>query len=92
MKGVIILNIIKNRMKKILNNDVSTLNLNSKIKAKLKTNNINTILELCNKSRMELAKFDLSNPEINDIAICLQLIGVDLKKNHAKRNTTIESK
>ncbi len=79
-------------MKKILSNDISTLNLNSKIKAKLKQNNINTILELCNKSRMELTEFNLTNPEISDIAICLQLNGVDLKKNHAKRNTIIESK
>lgn len=78
-------------MKKILKNDISTLNLHSKIKNKLKENNINTVLELCNNSRMELAKFDLTNPEINDIAICLQLVGLDLKKNHAKRNTAIES-
>lgn len=76
-------------MQKILNNDISTLNLHRNIKSKLKKGNINTILDLCNYSRMELSGIEMTNQEINDIAICLQLVGLDLKRNHAKRNTII---
>lgn len=77
-------------MKKILNEDVTTLNLHRNINTKLKNNNINTVVELCNYSRMELAEIQVSNSEINDIAIGLQLIGLDLKRNHAKRNKSLD--
>lgn len=78
-------------MKKILTEPVSTLQLDRKIKAKLKELEINTVLELCNLSKMELTKMGLTNVDVNDISICLQLIGLDLKKNHAKKNMTIDN-
>lgn len=78
-------------MKKLLNKEIATLKLSKEIKRKLSENNINTILELCNFSRIELGALNLTNPEINDIAIALQLVGVDLKRNHAKRNTSISN-
>lgn len=78
-------------MKKILTESVSTLQLDKKIKAKLKELEINTVLDLCNLSKMELTKKGLSNTNVNDIIICLQLIGLDLKKNHAKKNMTIDN-
>ena len=78
-------------MKKILTEPVSTLQLDRKIKAKLKEQEINTVLELCNYSKMELTKKGLTNVDVNDISICLQLIGLDLKKNHAKKNMTIDN-
>ena len=40
--------------------------------------------------RRDLKK-GLTNVDVNDISICLQLIGLDLKKNHAKKNMTIDN-
>lgn len=76
-------------MQKILKDDIVTLNLEKQLKSRLKESNVNTVLELCNLSRMELSSLDFTNSQINDIAICLQLSGLDLKKNHAKKNSTI---
>lgn len=78
-------------MHKSLEKDIKTLKLDKNIKNKLKEININTIFELCNYSKMELTSTGLTNPQVNDISICLQLIGLDLKKNHAKKNTIIEN-
>ena len=78
-------------MQKILNDDVKTLKLPKDIKNELNRLNINTVLELCNYSRMELTELGLTNHQTNNIAICLQLIGLDLKRNHAKKNTAIEA-
>ncbi len=78
-------------MQKILKDDISTLHLEKKIKNKLKENYIDTILDLCNHSRMELGEVGITNSEVNDIIVCLQLIGLDLKKNHAKKNKFIRT-
>lgn len=78
-------------MQKILNEDISKLNLDKNLREKMKDNNINTVLDLCNCSRMELSNLNFTNVQINDAAICLQLAGLDLKKNHAKKNTSIDA-
>ena len=79
-------------MGKILEKNVSTLKLSSNITEKLMDNNIDTILNLCNHTRIELADLQFANDEINEIIINLQLIGLDLKKNHAKKNTLLKNK
>lgn len=78
-------------MDKKLENNISFLRLGKNITNKLVNNNINTILNLCNYSRMELTELDFSNEQINEIIIALQLLGLDLKRNHAKRNTILYS-
>ena len=78
-------------MRKILENDISTLNLGKGLVTKLKENDINSIYDLCTFSRMELSNIGLENPRITNITVELQLLGIDLKKNHAKRNTSIDS-
>ena len=79
-------------MRKMLERNVSTLKLNNNIIEKLLDNNIDTILNLCNHTRIELSDLEFANDEINEIIINLQLIGLDLKKNHAKKNTLLKNK
>lgn len=78
-------------MDKNLNNNISILRLGKNITNTLLNNNIKTILNLCNYSRMELSDLELSNEQINEIIIALQLLGLDLKRNHAKRNTLLDN-
>ena len=78
-------------MSKILERDIGTLKLEKNVINTLKENDVNTIYDLCNFSRMELSDVGLAHGQINDISISLQLLGIDLKKNHAKRNTSIDS-
>ena len=78
-------------MRKILENDVSSLNLGKNLVTKLKENEINSVYDLCNFSRMELSNIGIENNQIGNIVVELQLLGIDLKKNHAKRNTSINS-
>lgn len=78
-------------MNEILEKNISTLNLGKNIFNKLLSNEITNILELCNYSRMELADIGLSNEDINQIIVKLQLMGLDLKPNHAKRNTLLDN-
>lgn len=78
-------------MQKILENDVSSLNVGKCVVGKLKENNINSIYDLCGYSRMELSDIGFINSQISTISVELQLLGIDLKKNHAKRNTSIDS-
>lgn len=77
-------------MKEILKNNISVLRLDKNITNTLLSNNIDTILKLCNYTRMELSKLNFTHEQINDIIIELQLMGLDLKKNHAKRNTVLD--
>jgi len=79
-------------MQEKLQNDITTLNLDKKVIKLLKDNNVNTIYELCKFSRMELSEFGIQNSQITDIAIALQLLGLDLKKNHAKKNLIVDGK
>lgn len=76
-------------MKEILKQDVDVLKLENKTVNVLNKNNINTVLNLCNYSRMELLELGLKNEQINSIIVKLQLKGLDLKKNHAHKNTLI---
>ena len=52
---------------------------------------IDTVVKLCNHSRLELIDAGLAHPQINDVIVSLQLVGLDLKKNHARKNTIVES-
>lgn len=79
-------------MGRILEKNVSTLKLTKNTTEKLIENNIDTILKLCNCTRIQLSDLEFSNGEINDIIVNLQLIGLDLKKNHAKRNSLLKNK
>lgn len=79
-------------MQERLQKGVETLSLTKGITKTLKDNNINTIYELCKFSRMELSSIGLANSQITDITIALQLLGLDLKKNHAKKNLIIDGK
>lgn len=77
-------------MKGILKENISILHLNKNITNILLNNNIDTILNLCNYTRMDLSELNLANDQINEIIIALQLNGLDLKRNHAKRNTVLD--
>lgn len=78
-------------MEKFLEKNISNLRLGNQITNKLLNDNIKTILDLCNYSRIELSELNFSNEQINKIMIALQLLGLDLKRNHAKRNTILYS-
>jgi len=78
-------------MDKNLEKNISNLRLGKNITNKLLSNNIKTILDLCNYSRMELSELEFLNEQINEIIIALQLLGLDLKRNHAKKNTILYS-
>jgi len=78
-------------MNEILEKNISILNLGKNIFNKLLSNKITNILKLCNYSRMELADLEFSNDDINEIIIKLQLNGLDLKPNHAKKNTLLDN-
>lgn len=69
---------------------IETMKFDKNIKNILLNNNINTIQDLCNYSRMELSNINLNNMQINKISIELQLKGLDLKANHAKRNAILD--
>lgn len=73
-----------------LEKDIKTLKINKKIEKILKENKIITINDLCLKSRMELRELGIENNFINDILVKLQLIGLNLKQNHSKKNITLE--
>lgn len=78
-------------MKEILNESVNKLKLDKKIAKQLIEKEIDTILKLCNYSRLELNELGFINTQINDIIVSLQLIGLDIKKNHAKKNKALEN-
>lgn len=77
-------------MKINLYKDITTLKINSKLVNQLKQNNINSIYELCHYSRIELGKLGIPNTDINNIMVQLQLMGLNLKSNHAIRNTLLD--
>ena len=65
---------------KILNSDISILGLDNKINEKLRSNELNLVNEIWSLGRKELKNFELSDSEINQIIIKLQLNGVDLNR------------
>ena len=77
-------------MKKILEKEIDMLAINKKIIDILRENQINTIYDICQNSRMELTNIGLNNNQINQIVVLLQLQGLDLKTNHAKKNTILD--
>ncbi len=76
-------------MKEILCKNVDELIRDKSIVSTLDEIGISNIGELCNFSRMELNEKGLTNSVVNDIRIQLQLNGIDLKPNHARKNTLI---
>ncbi|NLC87672.1 MAG: hypothetical protein GX682_02710 [Clostridiaceae bacterium] len=77
-------------MEEILRKDVNTLKLNKKTLEAFKVNNINTIYDICQNSRMQLTSMGIKNNQINEILVLLQLQGLDLKINHAKKNNSLD--
>lgn len=76
-------------MNEALRKNIETLSIDKKILERLNNNGIETIKDLCKCSRMDLADKGLENSEIKNVMISLQLKGLDLKPNHAKRNILI---
>ncbi len=69
---------------KYLDKDISYLNLNNDINNLFKDNNILTIEDLWIKNRTYLKNLGLSDNEIKQIIIKLELIGLDLNKRKTK--------
>ena len=63
-----------------LNKKIETLNLDSNIINKLKSNNINTINDLWQLTKTDLKNINIKDSEINSIIIKLQLMGISLNK------------
>lgn len=76
-------------MKEILEKELKDIIKDRKILTSLDGLGIASIGELCNYSRMELNEKGLANSSVNDIRIALQLNGIDLKPNHARKNSLI---
>lgn len=66
---------------KLKKQSINRLNIGTTTLKILKENSIVTIGELCNKSKSDLKKIDLSSNEINKIDIELQLEGLNLKNS-----------
>lgn len=67
-------------MKKILDKDISFLELGNDILLKLNSNNIIRINDLWKINRMYLKEMGFNNDEIKKIVIQMQLHGIDLNK------------
>ena len=76
-------------MKEILGKDVKEVIKDRKLLGSLEGLGIANVAELCSYSRMELNEKGLTNSAVNDIKIALQLNGIDLKPNHARKNSLI---
>lgn len=76
-------------MKEILSKELKDIIKDRKVLASLDELGISNVVELCNYSRMELNEKGLANSSVNDIRIALQLNGIDLKPNHARKNSLI---
>lgn len=66
--------------KKILDKDIDILDLNNRLLNCLRNNNINKISELWEKTRSDLKEISLSQEDIREVSIKLQLRGLDLNK------------
>ncbi len=69
---------------KYLDCDISELKLNKTIVEKLKENQILKIQDLWIKNRTYLKSIGLSDSQIKDVIIKLELIGLDLNKRKNK--------
>ncbi len=72
-------------MKDLLNNSINVLHLSKNIENKLIENNINIVNDLWILNRNNLKNI-LSDKEISDVIIKLQLNGLDLNKKVYKVN------
>lgn len=68
------------KKKKILEQGIEELSLDTKALKLLKENNIITVEDLWTKKRKDLKELNFSDSEITNIAIKLQLYGLDLNK------------
>ena len=68
------------KKKKILEKGIEELALDTKSLNHLKENNIITVEDLWTKKRKDLKELNFSDSEITNIAIKLQLYGLDLNK------------
>lgn len=76
-------------MKEILGKEIKEVIKDRKLLSSIEEIGISSVGELCNYSRMELNEKGLANSSVNDIRIALQLNGIDLKPNHARKNSLI---
>ena len=65
----------------ILDENINILNLSNNIYYILEIHNINTINQLCNKTKTDLKNIGLFRNQISSIEVALQLAGQDLKNN-----------
>ncbi len=65
---------------KYLDSEIETLNIDSCTQNKLKINNIKYIKDLWILKRKDLKMINLTDKEINNIIVKLQLNGLDLNK------------
>lgn len=66
-------------LKEVEKKSVSTIDLAKKTYLKLQDNNINTLGELCKNTKSQLRKFGLTQKEIIQVEVRVQLQGVNLK-------------
>lgn len=71
-------------MYSVLDKDISSLNLSKKISEILKNDNINNINDLWIKNRRYLKDLGITDKEIKEITIKLELNGLDLNKRFNK--------
>lgn len=72
---------VKNINKELLKNDIKTLELNTEICEQLRSNEIETVGQLCNNTRKELRSLNFVQNDIQVIVAKLQLQGLDIKGN-----------
>ncbi len=65
---------------KILDNDINYLKINPNVIDILKNNNINVVRDLWGLTRKDLKAFNISDKDIHNIIVKLQLNGLDLNK------------
>ena len=76
-------------MKEVFKKEVKDIIKDRAILSALSEIGIQSVTELCGYSRMELNEKGLENSSVKDIRIALQLNGIDLKPNHAKKNSLL---
>ena len=65
---------------KLAKQSINRLNISDNVTVILKANSINTLENLCDKSKSFLKSIDISQSDINKINIELQLMGLGLKE------------
>ena len=65
---------------KLAKQSINRLNVSDSVTGILKANSINTLENLCDKSKSFLKSIDISQSDINKINIELQLMGLGLKE------------